>query len=76
MNMMIRTPKLYFSINLSGVQKVSPVIHVATHVMCLSDLTDFLHRFDERYDERVKKDGTIMAKKQRKLGVQLIPNHL
>lgn len=31
-------------------------------------LTDFLHRLDNRYDERVKKDGTIMAKKHRKIG--------
>ena len=31
-------------------------------------LIDFLHRLDGRYEERVKKDGTIMAKKQRKIG--------
>ena len=31
-------------------------------------LTEFLHRLDGRYDERVKKDGMIMAKKQRKVG--------
>ena len=31
-------------------------------------LTEFLHKLDGRYDERVKKDGTIMAKKQRKIG--------
>ena len=31
-------------------------------------LAEFLHRLDGRYDDRVKKDGTIMAKKQRKVG--------
>ena len=31
-------------------------------------LTEFLHRLDVRYDEKVKKDGMIMAKKQRKVG--------
>ena len=31
-------------------------------------LTDLLHRLDSRYEEKVKKDGTIMAKKHRKFG--------
>lgn len=31
-------------------------------------LIDFLSKLDERYNNKVKKDGTAMARKQRKIG--------
>ena len=31
-------------------------------------LIDFLSKLDERYNNKVKKDGTTMATKQRKIG--------
>lgn len=33
-----------------------------------TELTDLLHRLDSRYGKKVKRDGTIMAKKHRKFG--------
>lgn len=35
---------------------------------CIVGLTDFLSKLDERYDNKVKKDGTAMARKQRRMG--------
>lgn len=34
-------------------------------------LTDFLQKLDGRYEEKVKKGGTMMAKKERKIGSPL-----
>ena len=45
-----------------------------TWVMCIfmlllhAGLSDFLTKLDERYNSKVKKDGTAMARKERKMG--------
>ena len=44
-----------------------------SHCACVlfdfaAGLTDFLFKLDERYNNKVKKDGTAMARKQRRLG--------
>ena len=47
------------------------MVQMSSHgnVLCVNaGLTDFLSTLDERYNNKVKKDGTAMARKQRKIG--------
>ena len=37
-------------------------------IISLLELNEFLHLLDKRYEEKVKKDGTFMARKERKIG--------
>ena len=46
------------------------MVQISSHgnVLCvITGLTDFLSTLDERYNNKVKKDGTAMARKQRKI---------
>ena len=60
---------LYGAIGVNGLNMCMVQISSHSNVLCvITGLTDFLSTLGERYNNKVKKDGTAMARKQRKIG--------
>ena len=55
------------TLNISNYMVFILMCCVPYHI-CVLGLTDFLYSLDKRYQEKVSKEGTVMAKKTRKVG--------